>query len=140
MEELFQRTLLIGTSGVIALQIPLLVSWYRLLRGGTNPRESRLPETHTFLRKILRVVFFFCIILLAYSLYNGVPSAPLVYPVVVFQLAALIIGERDLLSELPVNRKLDLFVRFLLVMNVVSAGILTAIVLQLHGIVPLHLP
>ncbi len=62
-----------------------------------------------------------------------------VYPLVITQLAGLIIGERDLLSELPVNRRLVLFVQFLIVMNVFSIVILAAIVLQLHGTIPVQL-
>jgi len=130
---------MIGTSGVIALHFPQLISWYRLLKAERDKGAPRLPATHAFLRKLLRAIFFFCILLLGHSLYDGVPSAMFVYPLVITQLAGLIIGERDLLSELPVNRRLVLFVQFLIVMNVFSIVILAAIVLQLHGTIPVQL-
>ncbi len=140
MEEIVQRVLMIGTAGVIALHFPQLISWYRLLKADHDDTgDPRLPATHTFLRKLLRTVFFFCIILLGHSLYDGVPSAVFIYPLVITQLAGLIIGERDLLSELSVNRRLVLFVQFLIVMNVLSIVILAAIVLQIHGTIPVQL-
>jgi hypothetical protein len=52
-------------------------------------------------------------------------------------LAGLIIGERDLISEIPENRRLDLFICFLIGTNVIEMGILTVIVLQMHGVVTL---
>jgi len=135
MGELFHRLLLVGTVAVIALHFPELICWNQLRGKGFNTCNPHLMKAHALLRKILRIVFFFYILLLAYALQHPVPSSFLVYPLVLFHLAGLIIGERDLISELPDNRKLALFVRFLVVGNVLEIVLLSVIAFQMQGVV-----
>jgi hypothetical protein len=137
MEELFHRLLLVGTVTIITLHFPELICWIRMRGKDLKTGNPHLLKSQAFLRTILRIVFFFYIVLLAYALYHPIPSSYLVFPLVLLHLAGLIIGERDLISEIPENRRLDLFICFLIGTNVIEMGILTVIVLQMHGVVTL---
>lgn len=136
MEILFQRLMLIGSSTVLVLHFPELIAWIRLRRTESGSGDPRIAATLRFLRKLLRIVFFFYIVLLAYTLDHPVPSALLVYPLPLIHLIGLIVGERDLLRELPQRGATDMFVRFLITANILEIGLLTVIALQIHGIVP----
>jgi hypothetical protein len=133
LETLLQRGLLIGVVTVIALHFPEMAAWSRLRR----PRgDMPFERVHGLLKTILRIEFLFSIVLLANSLYHSLPSGVLVYPIVLFRLAALIVADRKLQEELPVSRGLDLFVPLLLLLDVVEIGLLSVAALQLHGIFP----
>ena len=134
MEAVFHRSLLIGTFVIISLHFPELIAWGRILGIGGTGDEAAVKRALKLLRKILRIEFFFYIVLLAYSLYNPVPYRILVYPLVLFHLAGLIIGERNLPAELPQSRGLRRFVRILMVTNAAEIVILLLIALQLHGV------
>ncbi len=134
MEATIERLLLIGTVAAIALHFPELIAWSRILRGTGNPDISAAVRVRGLLRKLLRIEFFFAIVLLAYSLSNPVPSGFLVYPLVIFHLAGLIVGERDLPAELSGRRGLYRFIRFLLFADALEIVLLSAIALQLHGV------
>jgi len=134
MEVIFQRLLLVGTFAVITLHFPELIAWGRIMRNSGTPDAAVVGRTLKLLRKILRIEFFFYIVLLAYSLYHPTPYKLLVYPLVLFHLAGLIIGERDIPSELNNSSGLLLFVRILMVANVLEIVLLLLIALQLHGV------
>jgi len=138
MEILFQRLLLIGTTAVLVLHFPELFAWRRLRGADDRSGGAQVDTTLSILRKLLRIVFFFYIVLLAFTLDHAVPSRLLVYPLPLIHLFALIIGERDLINELPRRQVTDKFVRFLIVANLVEIGLLTAIALQMHGIIPAY--
>jgi hypothetical protein len=135
MEVVFHRLLLVGTFTVITLHFPELIAWSRITRISGVPDTAVIGRALTLLRKLLRIEFFFYIVLLAYSLYHPAPYRLLVYPLVLFHLAGLIIGERDLPSELHNSRGLLLFVRFLIFADVLEIVLLSIIALQLHGVV-----
>jgi hypothetical protein len=135
MEDLFSRLILIGAVTVIALHFPELLSWDRLLRNKKESGDPRLKTIHLNLRILLRIVFFFYIVLLAYTLHQPIPSKILIYPLILFHLAGLIIGERDLITELSVNDKLRSFVFFLVITELLEIGLLTIVALQMHGLV-----
>jgi hypothetical protein len=134
MENLLQRLLLTGATTALVLHFPELIAWGRLRNANTDSPQA--IRTLFFLRKLLRIVFFFYIVLLAYTLYHPVPSRILVFPLPLLHLFALIIGERDLIRELPQRRTTDKLVRFIMIANIVEIGLLTTIALQIHGIVP----
>jgi hypothetical protein len=134
VDLLLHRAMLIGTVTAIALRFPEALGWSRLRRPG-----EALPTfegAHRFLRALLRVGFSFDLLLLAHALLRSVPSAALVYPIVLIRLAALIVGDRDLRRELPSSRGMDLFVRALVGANVFEMVILSVVALQFHGVVP----
>jgi hypothetical protein len=135
MAELLHRLILFGTVVIIALHFPELISWNRLCRKTAAPDEGDILQILALLRGILRLAFFFSIVLLAYALYYPAPSRLLVYPVVLYRLAALIIGERNLPAEIPANHTLERFVRLLMVADVACLASFAVIALQLHGVV-----
>jgi len=136
MEEIIHRLVLVGTVIVIALNFPEAIAWHRLKSGrssGPNPIEP----IHQFLRKLLKIEFFFYIILLAYAVYHPAPSRYLVYPLAAFQLPSLIIGERNLPAQIPRSLTLQRIVRFMPFYNCFEIALLTLIGLEIHGVVTL---
>ncbi len=138
METLFHRLLLVGASTALVLHFPELIAWNRLRNASAEIGNLQPARTLFFLRRLLRIVFFFYIVLLAYTLQRDIPSHFLVYPLPLLHLFALIIGERDLVRELPRRQMTDKFVRFLLVANIAEIGLLATIALQMHGILPAY--
>ena len=136
MDSLFNRLLLLGAATAVALHFPELIAWHRIRRANAAGTDPHPRVILALLRRLLRVVFLFYVVLLAYTLYHPVPSRFLVYPLPLLHLVAMIIGERDLPSELPGRRPIDALVRFLMVAGVLEIGLLTVIALQMHGVIP----
>ena len=137
MESLPHRLFLVALPAAIALHFPELISWKRLRSGEESDAPSRCAGTLGLLRRLLRVEFFFYILLLTYAYHSCLASPGLIYPLLGLHLAGLIAGERDLPAELRPRGWLARLIGLILVADAVEIALLALIGLEMHGIVSL---